>query len=105
MHLPKRGFVVGENICIRVVVTNLSKVNIKNLKFKLVQTNKSKATYPRTEYKCNRVTLAKHTDKGIGAHGEHDFVVQLLVPTDKIIPNFLYAGLFESSYTIEVGKI
>ncbi|KAF2894811.1 hypothetical protein ILUMI_11363 [Ignelater luminosus] len=105
MSLPVTGFVPGQDINIGAHVQNLTRVNVANVQFKIVQHLEFLTRNPRTNAKHMKNIIATHTEGGIGAHGEKSWTSTVRVPTRKGYPNFESCTIMKASYRLKATLI
>lgn len=65
---------------------------------------KYKVEFPSSKTKSSSDVIASTRFGRIGAHGEHNFSLELHIPESLRIPNFCNCALFKSIYTLGVYK-
>ncbi|XP_023014669.2 arrestin domain-containing protein 3 isoform X2 [Leptinotarsa decemlineata] len=102
VHLQKKAFVLGEVSRIKIVISNLSNVNIEQINVKLKSVIICKVTSPSMKKKSDTELLSSTSDTGVGAHGERTYDLELQIPTAGVVYNFKRCTLFKQNFTLEV---
>lgn len=103
VELPKTAFVAGENIPLKVFISNLSNSNVESVNVKLLKDVTYRVTRPRHESRSDSDLIQTLREHGVGAHGEHTFNLNLHIPPNLQIPNFTKCELFGVSYNLQVS--
>lgn len=64
---------------------------------------KEHCTYPSSDDKYEKKTLVLSLNSGVGAHGDKVYNLELQVPNDLDLPNFVNCRLFSMWHAIKVS--
>lgn len=103
VELSKTAFVPGENVPLKIFISNLSNSNVESVNVKLLKDVTYRVTRPHHESRSNSDIIETLREHGVGAHGEHTFNLNLHIPPSLQVPNFTKCELFEVSYNLQVS--
>lgn len=102
ININKTAFVPGENVKLFMTLTNMSNSNVDEVSAKFMQYVKSKVEHPHYEHKEDQYEFGFKTWSGVGAHGENQYDMEILIPPQAPFPNLNRSSLFEISYDVEI---
>ncbi|XP_018577831.1 arrestin domain-containing protein 3-like [Anoplophora glabripennis] len=102
VDLPKRTLVPGETINVTARLTNMSNTNVEGVGFEMKQRIICLVNEPNKEEKEIDNILVDVNEVGLGAHGEHTYTFNVMLPMNVPIPNFSQCRLFKAEYVYKV---
>ncbi|KAJ8947009.1 hypothetical protein NQ318_019090 [Aromia moschata] len=102
VELPRRTLVPGETVNVTARLSNMSNTNVDGVHFELKQNITCLADDPNKAEKDYHNTLVDLNDVGLGAHGEHTYTFNVLLPANIPLPNFSLCKLFKVEYIYKV---
>ncbi|XP_023311006.1 uncharacterized protein LOC111691841 [Anoplophora glabripennis] len=103
VDLPKRTLVPGETINVTARLTNMSNTNVEGVGFEMKQRIICLVNEPNKEEKEIDNILVDVNEVGLGAHGEHTYTFNVMLPMNVPIPNFSQCRLFKAEYVYKMG--
>lgn len=97
LHLPKRGFALGENMPISVDLENRSAANISQTEYSLIRTDTFTSKFhQRVEHKI----VAARSSEGVRGGQTNSFVLSFVIPQDILITS-RFCNIYKISYELK----